>query len=159
MSDFAHLWLAARPSGLRSADVAPLRLAALVFATWLLTVGSAGAGPPAAIPDRAHHRAETAFEQFAADWMLNVRTLEQQARSHPTARPGAVEPVFTYRGYGPDYSLELRPTGHTRAPYVGLLRYTEHIYRCATLDAERCNVASSIPVTEIFRYKNGRWSY
>ncbi len=131
----------------------------LLLALLLLAASAAGADSPAAIPDSGHRRAERAFEDFAADWMEKVRSLEQQARGNPSVGAGAVEPVFTYRGYGPDYSVELRPTGHARAPYVGLLRYTEHVYSCPTLQAQRCTVASSVPVTEIFRYKNGRWSY
>lgn len=114
---------------------------------------------PASIPKAGPGRVERDFEQFAADWMQKVHALELQARNKPTVKAGASEPVFTYRGYGDDYSVELRPTGHSRAPYVGLLRYTEHVYSCESVRAEHCTVASSVPVTEIFRYKNGRWSY
>ena len=131
----------------------------LLLALLLLPAASAAADSPAAVPDSGHHRAERAFEAFAADWMKKVRALEEQARGNPSVGASARDPVFTYRGYGTDYSVELRPTGHARAPYVGLLRYTEHVYSCPTLRAEHCTVASTVPVTEIFRYKNGRWSY
>ncbi len=131
----------------------------LLTAVLLLAALPALAGSPAAIPDSGHRRAERSFEDFAAQWMKRVRTLELQARGSPTVGAGTQDPVFTYRGYGDEYSVELRPTGHARAPYVGLLRYTEHVYSCPTLQAERCTVASTVPVTEIFRYKNGRWSY
>ena len=61
-----------------------------------------------------------------------------------------------YTGYGDDYRMELKPTGHAAAPYVGILRYQQ--LRCA--DAARtCKVAGRSPVTEIFRFQNGRWVY
>jgi hypothetical protein len=127
---------------------------------FLLLAGPALAGSPAAIPpDSGRSRAESSFESFADDWMGKVRTLEQKHRTNPTIKQGASEPVVTYRGYGDDYSLELRPTGNARAPYVGLLRYTEHVYSCQDMEVSNCTVASSVPVTEIFRYQNGRWSY
>lgn len=125
----------------------------------LLVAASPALGQPASVRDAGYGRAETAFEGFVADWMTKVRKMEKQARSKPTVEPGARDPVFTYRGYGDRYSIELRPTGQATAPYVGLLRYTEHIYSCKSVKAEACSVASTVPVTEIFRYRNGRWSY
>lgn len=114
---------------------------------------------PAAIPDAGDGVAERAFEQFARNWMDKVHALEEESRSKPAVKVGAQDPVYTYRGYGDDYSTELRPTGRPNAPYVGLLRYTEHVYSCESAQARSCSVASSVPVTEIFRFKNGRWSY
>jgi hypothetical protein len=125
----------------------------------LLIAASPALGQPSSVPDAVYGRAETAFEGFVADWMKKVRTMEREARSKPTVEPGATDPVFTYRGYGDRYSIELRPTGQATAPYVGLLRYTEHVYSCHSVKAEVCSVASTVPVTEIFRYRKGRWSY
>ena len=126
----------------------------------LLLAAPAWAGPPAAnAPDTGRMRAEAAFDRFSADWMEKVRSLEETHRANPTVKQGASEPVVTYRGYGEDFSVELRPTGNARAPFVGLLRYTEHVYSCRDLEAGNCAIASSVPVTEIFRYANGRWSY
>jgi hypothetical protein len=126
----------------------------------LLLAGPALGGPPAAIaPDSGRNRAESSFEEFAEDWMAKVRALEQKHRSNPTIKQGASEPLVTYRGYGEGYSVELRPTGNARAPYVGLLRYTEHVYSCRDMDVDSCTVASTVPVTEIFRYQDGRWNY
>jgi hypothetical protein len=125
----------------------------------LLTAASASASPPASIRPDAQSRAQAAFETFAADWMTKVRALEAHNRAHPQVQSGASRPVVTYRGYGSDYHLELRATGHAKAPWVGLLRYTELLYSCRSVTADDCNVASSVPVTEIFRYTNGRWTY
>ena len=131
----------------------------VLFSALLLTATAALAGAPATLANPAHTRAEASFHRFVEDWMQKVRALELKHRVNPTVKNGAARPLVTYRGYGDDYSVELRPTGHPSAPYVGLLRYTEHVYSCETMEAESCRIASTVPVTEIFRYHKGRWSY
>lgn len=130
-----------------------------LIAALLLIAAPSLANPPAAIPDAGQRRAERSFDSFAAAWMEKVRALEERHRAKPTVKSGAERPLVTYRGYGEDYDVELRPTGHPGAPYVGLLRYTEHVYSCRDVEATSCSIASTVPVTEIFRYKDGRWSY
>ena len=125
----------------------------------LLTSTAALASSPAGLAKSAHSRAEASFQRFVEDWMQKVRALEQKHRGKPTVKGGTSRPLVTYRGYGDEYSVELHPTGHARTPYVGLLHYTEHVYSCETVQAKSCRIASSVPVTEVFRYRNGRWSY
>jgi hypothetical protein len=125
----------------------------------LLLPATALAEGAAKIADAGRSRAEDQFHQFAKTWMANVQRLQTQDKNKPTVRPGAGGSQYTYRGYGEDYSIELRPTGHPSAPYVGLLRYTELMYSCPSPGAPNCTVSSRVPVTEIFRYENGRWSY
>jgi hypothetical protein len=114
---------------------------------------------PAAMADPGVEGAETSFNAFAKRWMDRVHRLEAQGRSKPTVSEGSDGPVVSYRGYGDDFSIELRETGYARAPYVGLLRYVEHVYSCTSLAAKMCRRASSIPVTEIFRFQDGSWAY
>jgi hypothetical protein len=57
------------------------------------------------------------------------------------------------------FETEIRPTGRPSAPYVGVLHYTEHTYTCADALGNDCRVTSSLPVTEIFRFRDGRWGY
>jgi len=125
----------------------------------ILLPATAMADSPAAISDASRSRAEDQFHQFAKSWMANVQRLQTQDRSKPTVRAGSNGTQVSYRGYGDDYTVELRPTGHPSAPYVGLLRYTELMYSCASASSKDCSVSSRVPVTEIFRYENGRWSY
>jgi len=134
-----------------------MRLALISLSVVVAAVASAA--PPAAIRPDARSRAQTAFERFAADWMTKVHSLEAINRANPQVKSGASEPIVTYRGYGDDYDLELRPTGHAKAPWVGLIRYTELLYSCRSVSATDCSVASSVPVTEVFRYTDGRWTY
>ena len=131
----------------------------VLFSALLALSTSALADSPAAIAEAGRNRAASSFERFTEEWIEKVRTLEEKHRTSPTVKQGATDPIVTYRGYAEDYDVEMRPTGNARAPYVGLLRYTEHVYSCETTEAESCRVASSVPVTEIFRYQNGRWSY
>jgi len=136
------------------------RCAGLVAACALLFISAiAMADSPAAISDASRSRAEDQFHQFAKTWMANVQRLQTQDRDKPTVRAGASGTQTSYRGYGDDYTVELRPTGHPSAPYVGLLRYTELMYSCPSAGSKDCSVSSRVPVTEIFRYENGRWSY
>jgi hypothetical protein len=140
-------------------------LRSILIAAILLGAGAAAAddpaaaAPPAAIADGARSRAERSFDSFCREWMAKVRGLEERHRANPDVKVGSTAPIITYRGYGDDYSIELRPTGYPSAPYVGLLSYVEHVYSCTSMDAQDCRVAASTPVTEIFRYQDGRWSY
>ena len=54
---------------------------------------------------------------------------------------------------------ELKPTGNPESPYVGILRYVEHVYECNGPSDRNCRRVSATPVTEIFRFRNGRWIY
>ena len=126
---------------------------------FLSLVASAAAGSPASIPDSGRHRAAASFQEFATGWMEKVRKLEQDHRTRPAVVIGALEPVVTYRSFGDDFSIELQPTGRPRAPYLGLLRYTEHVHSCGGIETSECSIASTVPVTEIFRFQYGRWNY
>jgi hypothetical protein len=81
------------------------------------------------------------------------------AEQKPTVHPGASNTMVTYRDYADGFTVELRPTGHASAPYVGILRYREQIFSCKDITANDCTLSSQIPVTEIFRYQDGRWVY
>jgi hypothetical protein len=128
-------------------------------AACLLAAAASVADEVAAIPDSADARAEDSFSEFARSWMAKMEEKEQQNRKNPSVQPGASANLITYRGFGEDFTVELRPTGHPSSPFVGILRYHEEVYSCDAVDATKCTVASSLPVTEIFRYQGGRWIY
>ena len=133
-----------------------LLLAALLVLTLACPVG---AGPPAAIPASGRERASRAFDSFAEEWMAKMERAERNNRSQPKLKTVGSQQQFTYRGYASDFETELKPTGHPSAPYVGVLRYREHLYACTDRAARTCSVAAQTPVTEIFRFQNGRWVY
>jgi hypothetical protein len=130
-----------------------------VTAAFLLMAAPILADDVAAIPDSADERARSSFSDFARSWMDKMQANEAQSRKNPTVQPGASENLVTYRGFGDDFTVELRPTGHPTAPFVGILRYNEQVYSCDGLSDSKCSVASTLPVTEIFRYQGGRWVY
>jgi len=112
-------------------------------------------GPAAIAP--ADERAHTSFTKFAESWMDKVQRMAAEQR--PSVQPGAANTMVTYRDYADEFTVELRPTGHAKAPYVGILRYQEQIFSCKDITADDCSLSSQIPVTEIFRYQGGRWIY
>jgi hypothetical protein len=136
-----------------------VRRSALAACAALLFSQPALSDSPAAIPSPGDELAQASFERFAQSWMAKVRRLAEEQQRKPTVRPGAGSPLVTYRNYGDDFDTELRPTGHPSAPYVGILRYTENLYSCSSLKADDCTIASTVPVTEIFRFQDGRWVY
>ncbi|MFV1977868.1 MAG: hypothetical protein ACC649_00815 [Myxococcota bacterium] len=141
--------------------LSPTRLIIIctVTAALLLMAAPIIADDVAAIPDSADERARTSFSDFARSWMAKMQKNEAQNRKNPIVQPGPSENIITYRGFDEGFTVELRPTGHPAAPFVGILRYNEQVYSCNGVDASKCSVASSLPVTEIFRYQGGRWVY
>jgi hypothetical protein len=130
-----------------------LRVSIQLAAALALVAGAAlaeGASVPASVAPAASGQAlaREAFSTFARTWLDKLQNGN-----------GKAETDGTRRKLGDDFTTELRPTGQATAPYVGLLRYTEHVYRCTGAGEASCVVQASIPVTEIFRYENGRWVY
>ena len=130
-------------------------LQAAAIAALVASAAPAIAGGPAAVGAGDEH-ARASFQRFAHDWMGKFKKIEAENRAKPTVHASGSTPRTSYKGYGDDFSIELRPTGHASAPYIGLLRYEEHVYSCV---GGSCSVASTSPVTEIFRFQNGKWQY
>jgi hypothetical protein len=118
--------------------------------------GPALADDPASIAP-ADEWARASFTKFAQSWMDKVQRMA--AEQKPSVQPGAANTMVTYRDYADEFTVELRPTGHATAPYVGILRYYEQIFSCKDIEANDCSLSSKIPVTEIFRYQGGHWVY
>jgi hypothetical protein len=103
--------------------------------------------------------AKSAFELHAKSWMADLEKSEAENRRKAPVYGVADEAVIRFDGYGDEYETQVKATGHAAAPYVGILRYRENLYTCLRNDASRCTVTRSVPVSEIFSFKNGRWTY
>jgi hypothetical protein len=120
----------------------------------------AGFGPaaqaqaPASIADA--NPAHDSFQTFAAEWMQRLGRVEAQNKSSVLGN-GATN--LSYRGFDDDFKTELRATGNVKAPYVGMIRYLEREYRCSDSRALDCRVEKTTPITEVFRFQDGRWVY
>jgi hypothetical protein len=136
----------------RAAPYLQIGAAALAAALLLVPASPGAAGPPAALAESGDNAAAT-FDRFAERWMQEKRDTAAQRR-----RATALGQLLTYRDPGEVFELELRATGHPRAPWVGILRYDEREVACSDHTADHCGVKTT-PVTEIFRYQNGRWVY
>jgi hypothetical protein len=104
-------------------------------------------------------QATAAFERHAKKWMADLERNEAENRRKAPIYSVASEPVKRFDGYGDDYETQVKATGHAGAPFVGILRYKENLYTCLAADETRCTVTRSIPVSEIFSFRNGRWTY
>ena len=134
------------------------RLALLVVV--LAIPFAAGGEPPARLdPDASARNAQASFDSFARDWMARARARSERDRANPRLAPGARDLVATYREVGKDFKTELQPTGRPNSPYVGVLRYTENVVACADLHGTDCHTVSTVPVTEVFRLRDGHWIY
>jgi len=99
-------------------------------------------------------QASSAFDSFTSTWMTQ---LAAASALQPVAA-GAVA-SRTYRKYTGEFTKEVKPTGVPSNPFVGVLRYVEEEYSCSDAARTQCSLVSTMPVTEIFRFQNGRWVY
>lgn len=139
-----------------------LATAIVTMAFLSLTATPGLAGPPADIApagSAATSKVHDSFARFAHKWMKDMHRAEARNRRHPKLIHLGKKPMLAYTGYDNDVQLQLRPTGSSRAPYVGLLHYREKTFHCTDRKARSCRVVSTTPVTEIFRFQNGRWIY
>jgi len=147
-----------RPRGMSRAIVGTLTL------TLALLAGSGVAadsieGPSEFAVGSALAQATSAFDRHARSWMADLEKNEADKRRDAPVYSVAGETVIRFDGYGDDYETQVKPTGHATAPFVGILRYKENVYTCLRDDSSRCTVTRSVPVSEIFSFKNGRWTY
>jgi len=138
-------------------SIVPSLIAAVGFGLAFGGSTASADSPASTSPVSVEDGVRSAFETFAQKWMEKVQRMARDQK--PVVSPGAAQTTVTYRDYGDDFTVELRPTGHAAAPYVGILRYNEQIFSCRDLSSNDCTLSSQVPVTEIFRYQDGRWVY
>jgi hypothetical protein len=102
---------------------------------------------------------ESSFRGFAKSWMDKALARAARNQVRPRALGRSEGLTFLYRAVADDYDVALEPTGNPRSPYVGVLRYTEQTFQCRDARGAECTLASSQPVSEVFRFRGGRWSY
>ena len=119
----------------------------------LAQAAKAAKAAPKARLDEASVKAS--FDAFASEWMGKMQRAEDDNRRSPKLDGAGA----SYVAYTDDFRVEIKPTGYARAPYVGVLRYEEQKYGCTDTSATRCKMVSRMPVTELFRYQDGRWIY
>ena len=127
-------------------------------ATGAVSADDLGGPAQIAVPS-ALAKAKSSFDRHARSWMAGLEKNEAENRRTAPVYSVAAEPVIRFDGYSDDFETQVKPTGHAGAPFVGILRYKEHLYTCLRDEASRCTVSRSVPVSEIFSFKNGRWTY
>ena len=94
--------------------------------------------------------AQLTLETFARGWMKKLRNASETER---------VEGAVSYRGYSSRYKIELKETNKSPVPFIGVLQYQEHLVKCHRDKEISCERSGTHTVTEIFRFRNGRWIY
>lgn len=110
-----------------------------------LTICERPARQPAAAQDP---EVEASFSAFARTWLEKMR----QAGAAKIA-PGGRRQIRA------EFETELRQTGNTRVPWLGILRYCEDTLRCTGAGSASCQVSKTTAVTEIFPFQGGKWRY
>ncbi len=126
-----------------------------------LAGAAAASGPAMRAPvDPTESAMQASFRSFAQGWMAKALARGERNQQRPRAQAqGAGGLRFVYRGVGEDFDTRLEPTGNPSSPYVGVIRYTEQTFSCRDARGADCTLASSEPVSEVFRFRGGRWSY
>jgi hypothetical protein len=151
---------ARRTAARRGAAACAAAVLAACLPALAATADEVGGGGSIAVPGGASLAdARWAFEQHARGWMADLERNEDENRRNAPVYQVADQAVIRFNGYGEDYETEVKPTGSARAPYVGILRYHENVYTCLRDDAQRCTVTSTVPVSEIFSFRDGHWTY
>jgi hypothetical protein len=121
---------------------------ALVAVLFVVVLG--GCAAPSAVNHRespaVDAQVRSAFDSFAQNWMEKLRG-------------SALHTGSTVKRFSTTHTEEVKPTGSVSNPYVGILHYTEESYNCSDVAHKNCTLVESTPVTEIFRYENGKWLY
>jgi hypothetical protein len=110
-----------------------------------LTICERPARPAAAARDP---KVEASFSAFARTWLEKKRKAGAAVNA-----PGGRRQIRA------EFETELRPTGSTRVPWVGILRYCEETLRCTVASSPSCQVSNPTAVTEIFPFQAGKWRY
>jgi hypothetical protein len=100
----------------------------------------------------AEAQARAAFDSFTQTWM-------DKLRSSSAIRTVSTSSGSTVKRFSATHTEEVKPTGSASNPFVGVLHYTEESYHCSDAAQRNCTLIDSTPVTEIFRYQNGKWVY
>jgi hypothetical protein len=100
----------------------------------------------------AEAQARSAFDSFTQTWM-------DKLRSSSAIRTVSTSSGSTVKRFSTTHTEEVKPTGSPSNPYVGVLHYTEESYSCSDAAQRNCTLVESTPVTEIFRFQNGKWVY
>ena len=112
---------------------------------------------PAVAADSVSPQVSRSFHSFCHTWL--DRKTEAMTCS---GTPGCY--IAQFIRHADHYTCEVIPTGTAAAPYVGKLYYRAITYQCAATTRAQARQGPfqqtpAYPVTEIFLFQNGVWTY
>jgi hypothetical protein len=132
----------------------------LLSALLALTVS----GPSIAIADPGILSVQESFEQFVNAWMAKLDRIGEMNIRAPDITPSDQGFVGRYVCYGPECEFSIKETGSPETPFIGVLHYWEkHFLKKGETWQKTIQspgmLTDKIPVTEIFRFTQGKWVY
>lgn len=121
-------------------------------------------GPFTAVADPGTLSVQESFEKFVNTWMTKLDRIGKNNIRTLNITPGDQGFVSRYVCYGPKCEFSIKETGSPETPFIGILHYQEKHFlkkgktRQKTFQSPGM-LTKKIPVTEIFRFTQGKWVY
>jgi hypothetical protein len=121
-------------------------------------------GPSTAVADPGILSVQESFEKFVNAWMTKLDRIGKMNIRALNVVPSDKGFVGRYVCYGPECEFSIKETGYRETPFVGVLHYREkHFLKKGKTRQEAIQssgmLTDKIPVTEIFRFTQGKWVY
>jgi len=116
-------------------------------------------------PEFTEDAALASFDIFTIEWMKKLSRAEEFRRTQDVKVSESPEGFLAeYIGYFPHRYIIVKKTDSKDTPFVGILTYYEKTMRCTGKTKEEAlqgpfQPASSLQVSEIFRFTKGKWEY
>ena len=110
------------------------------------------------------NEAEESFQEFNRKWMDGLYTREEKNKKNLTCKKVKDYYCAEYTGYSRTYSSTIKKIDSKETPYIGMLNYHEKKFESRADTFEKAlsgpfNPVYEYPVTEIFSFTNGEWTY
>ncbi|SFM89562.1 hypothetical protein [Thermodesulforhabdus norvegica] len=106
--------------------------------------------------------AQTGFDAFCREWLHKLKTRGCYSPERPCELQDKSDPEVKITGYSSIEkvtSMVVKKTLVPESPYVGILKYSVINYCLEEGNTDQFKPCGYQNVTEIFSYRNGKWTY
>lgn len=105
---------------------------------------------------------KTGFDSFCKEWLRTLRAQgcyspDRPCRTYDSSNPGVT--ATCYSQVEEITSMIVKKTPVSQSPYVGILKYSVVKYCSDEKKTNQFKPCGRQSVTEIFSYRNGKWTY